>query len=570
MKKILALVLSLLIIFSLSGCGITLLLGNELLEYVNTPSTEGPQPTDPTPDKDATKPTKPLEEPQPPEGDELLPPEGDEPLPPEGDEPLPPEDNVGRYSITIWVPYQLEQQIKQQIAQFTEANPYDIVFNATIELIDTNSTASIMLADPQYGADLYFFSSTDMSRLTNNGLLDALDEDTAKLIAQSHDSIAVNIATYQDTLYAYPAAVNSGYFMYYDKTILSEENIGSLESILEICEATGRKISFELGNSWYMASFFFGTGCVSEWLQDESGNIIGLNDTFAGENGYIAAQAMQTILQSPAYRNSSFINDFDASQPSAVVISGTWSYETARSLLGDNLGIAELPSFQVNGQSYHLGSYAGYAMLGIKPQNDSDRETALHLLAQYLNSEECQMERFVEWDWTPTHLEVQASDAFQAAPHHAALITQNHYAHLQGTIHGSWWDIAKLISANIQEGMPIDMALENYQQALRDLFELDGEIKNAWTVIGNFGDSNWSTDLLMTLQSDGTWKTNEAYQLTNDSEFLIRLGRSWETMYGAYGVNEFSPITLFHMNAKPGTYYIVFDPDTEQIWLVPA
>ena len=53
-------------------------------------------------------------------------------------------------------------------------------------------------------------------------------------------------------------------------------------------------------------------------------------------------------------------------------------------LLGDNLGVADLPSFTVDGTSYHLGSYAGFKLLGVRPTTDAKRAAVLQQLALYL------------------------------------------------------------------------------------------------------------------------------------------------------------------------------------------
>ena len=71
-------------------------------------------------------------------------------------------------------------------------------------------------------------------------------------------------------------------------------------------------------------------------------------------NPYIAAKGMQELLTSGIYVNSSATADFDAAVKSAVVVSGTWNYENAKSILGDNLGIAELPSYTVDGSDMLL------------------------------------------------------------------------------------------------------------------------------------------------------------------------------------------------------------------------
>ena len=44
-----------------------------------------------------------------------------------------------------------------------------------------------------------------------------------------------------------------------------------------------------------------------------------------------------------------------------------------------------MPSFEVDGTEYHMGSFNGFKLMGVKPQSDANKQAALHKLAQYLS-----------------------------------------------------------------------------------------------------------------------------------------------------------------------------------------
>ena len=77
-----------------------------------------------------------------------------------------------------------------------------------------------------------------------------------------------------------------------------------------------------------------------------------------------------------------------------------------------------------------------------------------------------------------------------------------------------------------------------------------------------------------TRQEDGTWKSDEAYEIGASDEFKVRQGKAWTENYGmnddgtpAYnGAN----VTLTKLGVEAGTYYIVFDATTGQISVVAA
>ena len=483
-------------------------------------------------------------------------------------------DVAGTYDIKVWVAENIVDLTKTQIDNFNKENKMGIVINATIEPVGEGDAATSMTTDVEAGADIFCFAQDQTARLIQAGALNKLGEGAAKIVKESHDKASVTAVTSGDALYGYPLTSDNGYFMYYDKSVIKEEDVTSLEKLVAACEAAGKNFSFELENSWYTVAFFFATGCVSEWQTDADGKFISVNDNFNSDAGKIAAEGMKKVVTSKAYVNSSTTADFAAAVPSAVVVSGTWNYENAKSLLGDNMGVAELPSFEVNGKSYHLGSYNGCKLMGVKPQSDAKRAAALNQLAQYLTGEAAQLERFNAVGWGPSNVKAQASDAVKAAPHLTALMAQNNYSRPQGQIHGSWWDIAKVIATSLKEGMAIDEALKNYQTSMEALFTMSDEVLKAWTVIGNMPASNWNDDLAMTEQADGTWKSNDAFDLTAESEFKVRQGKSWSNNYGMN--DDGTPAldgpnaTLAKLGKEAGKYYVVLDPTTGAISLIAA
>ena len=465
---------------------------------------------------------------------------------------------AGTYDIKVWVAEEIKPLTEQQIADFNSTNDQGIVINATVEAVGEGDAATSMTTDIEAGADLFCFAQDQTARLIQAGALQKLGTAAADFVTTNNDKGTIVAVTSGDGLYGYPLTSDNGYFMYYDKSVIKEEDVDSLEALIAACEASGRNFSFELENSWYIVSFFFATGCVSEWQTDESGKFISVNDNFNSDLGKIAAKGMQKLVTSPVYVNSSATADFDAAVKSAVVVSGTWNYENAKSILGDNFGVADLPSFEVDGTSYHLANFNGCKLMGVKPQTDAKRAAALNQLAQYLTGEKAQLERFNSVGWGPSNLAAQGSEAVKAAPHLTALMNQNNFSRPQGQIHGSWWDIAKMIATEIKNGSELQPALDNYKASMEALFQMDDSVLKAWTVIGTIGDSNWNGDLPMTEQADGTWKSDEAYEMTTTSEFKVRQGKSWDNNYGAGGVkggDNFKP-------DKDGKFFIVFDPAT--------
>lgn len=453
------------------------------------------------------------------------------------------------YAIKLWVSETtgVKEQFQSQVEAFAKAN--SLTITPTIETVSEANSATQMLTDVDAGADIYCFAQDQFARLVQGGALAKLGTAAAATVTADNDAGSVAAVTSGTDLYAYPMTSDNGYFMYYDKSVIKDAtHLTSMESLIADCEAAGKKWSFEMETSaWYLASFFFGAGCHSNWTTDNDGKFTAVDDTFNNTQGVIAARAMQTLVKSESHNSSSAAADFTAATPSAIVVSGTWAYNDVKTALGDNLGVAELPSFKgTDNKSYHLGSYSGFKLMGVKPQSDAKKASVCSKLAQYLTSAACQEARFDSFAWGPSNKTVQAMDKVKANPALAALLAQNAYSTPQGQIHGSWWDIAKVIGSDLISADATDAAcktvLDNYEAKLANLFKMTDAERAAFTVIGSIASQNgtagdaWAYDLPMTEDPKGTW-TSAAITLAENDEFKVRQGKSWDVAYGKDGGN---------------------------------
>ena len=450
----------------------------------------------------------------------------------------------GTYDVTIWVGEKAVDLTKKQVEDFNASNQLGIVFNATVEAVSEAESATQMVTDVEAGADLYCFAQDQFARLVQAGALAQLGAGASEFVKTNNDAGTVAAATSGEAIFAYPLTADNGYFMYYDKSVIPEEDIDSLEKLIADCEAAGKNFSFEMQTSaWYLASFFFGTGCVSEWVTDDDGKFVSVHDTFNSPAGLIAVKGMKKLVDSPIHVSSSSGSDFASG--SAVVVTGTWEYDTVSQILGENFGVADLPSFEVDGKEYHLGSFNGCKLMGVKPQTDAVKGAAIHQLAQYLTGEKAQMERFETLGWGPSNLADQASEAVQNNATLSALIAQNAYSVPQGQIHGSWWDLAKVIGDDVKNAADdagLQAALTNYEEKMAALFNLDSSallFVGAWNGWNNAdeADTYYVKNGTLTLdvpESDymggrivnpGDWGTDLGFaQVTEGADLILDLG----------------------------------------------
>ena len=484
------------------------------------------------------------------------------------DEPNKGDENplAGTYDITMWVSEKdgVADQFKAQIAAFEKANP-GIKINASIEGVTEADAGSKVVADVATAPDIFCFAQDQLARLVQAGALAKPGEQAAANIKDANDAGSVAAASVAGTLYAYPMTSDNGYYLYYDTSIINEADADSLEAIIAACEANGKKFRFALENAWYTASFFFATGCHSNWTMNENGEFIGIDDDFNSAAGLAAMKGMQKLAQSTCYDSNA-----DIFTDAGAIVTGIWNAGAASEHFGANLGATDLPSFTVDGKSYHLGSYTGNKLMGVKPQTDATRAAVLSKLAQYLTGEECQKQRFESFEWGPSNKNAQASPAVQANASLAALAKQNAFGQPQGQIGGAWWDIAKVLGAdakNAKSDADLQTALDNYDKAISTWLEIPPEKRYAWTVIGSVGGTNWDTDFTMTEEPAGTW-TSVAIEMTAGQEFKVRQGLSWDNNYGVNGESNGANIVV----ETSGTYKVklVITDAGATIELVPA
>ena len=351
-------------------------------------------------------------------------------------------DSANHQDITILISGEEEDVVQALIDEYKKENPDD-KFDITLS---TDTPSSVLYGGD--GGDIFWFSQDQLNRYVNASILSPLDKATKADVIANNVASSIAGATIEDTLYAYPMTADNGYFLYYDKSVVAPEHLNDLEAILNDCANHGRKFAMDLSSAWYNAAFFFGAGCHSIWNGSTEQGFDSCDDSYYSPEGVAALKAISMVKNSSAYvETSSFSGAYDEA---AVVVSGTWEYNVAKNALGDNLGCAALPSFTVDGKTYHMGSFNGCKYLGVKQQYDTAKQNLCHKLANYLTSEKAQLMRLEKLGYGPTNTEVAKSSLVKENPALQALYQQLEYATPQGQYPGNWWNIAGRLASEVK------------------------------------------------------------------------------------------------------------------------
>ena len=354
---------------------------------------------------------------------------------------------AGDKTLKIWVPDATKEFTEKQVAAFMEAHPEYADYAVTVEAVGEGDAASNMLTDLDAGADIFNFAQDQLARLVAAGALVELSEENAAVVAEENDAGSVAAATMGDLVYAYPLTSDNGYFLYYDKSVVSDPS--SLEAIVADCEAAGKGFYMEINSGWYQPAFFFGAGCTLTYDTDDTGAFTACNVDYASDAGVGALKAIVALAKSPAFHNGSSIGN---ATNAAAIVDGTWDSSAAKELFGDNYACAKLPTFDLNGEAVQMSGFGGFKLLGVKPQTDEEKLALCDELALFLSSGEVQLARFKEVGWGPSNLSAKADEAVQADEALSALGEQLAFDIPQGQYPGDYWSLATALGDSVIAG----------------------------------------------------------------------------------------------------------------------
>ena len=263
--------------------------------------------------------------------------------------------------------------------RFAELHPeWDITF--VYGVADEAGAAGTVSQDAEASADVFMFANDTLTTLTDAGALAKFGGKYADEIRATNSETLVDSLTLDDYIYGVPFTTNT-WFMYYDKSVFSEDDIKNLDTML----AKG-VVSFPFTNSWYLPAFYFGNGCTlfGDGTQEE------LGVDFSGQKAVDVTNYLIDL-----YNNPNFIVDADGSGMAGLrdgsikaIFTGSWDAVAIKEILGDNMGVAALPTFTLNGEEKQMYAYAGSKAIGVNT-NSKYMVQAIQL-AIYLGGAESQ------------------------------------------------------------------------------------------------------------------------------------------------------------------------------------
>ena len=307
------------------------------------------------------------------------------------------DDGKESVRLMVWSPQGDQSKDKGEWLQtccnaFAEEHPeWDITF--VYGVADEASSAGQVSQDAEASADVFLYANDNLTTMTDADALVKFGGKYREEIEATNSQTSLDSVTKDDEIYGVPFAINT-WFMFYDKSVFSEEDVKNLDTMLE-----KGVVSFPFTNSWYLASFYIGNGCTLFG----NGTDASAGVDFGGEKAQEVTDYLIDLESNPNFRIDADGSGIAGMRDGSInaMFSGSWDAAAVKEALGDNMGVAALPTYTLNGEEKQMYAYAGTKAVGVNAQSDYMVQAVE--LAIFLANENSQRLHYELEDVVPCH-----------------------------------------------------------------------------------------------------------------------------------------------------------------------
>lgn len=376
------------------------------------------------------------------------------------------DGEVKDVTLKVWAPENQVQTgtIDSMCESFQEAHPeWNITF--TVETQGEDTAKDAVLNDVTAAADVYFFANDQLPALADAGALAKLGGTTEEMVKSTMADAVVSTVTYNDAIYAIPFTHNT-FFMFYDKTLLTEDDVKSLDTIM--AKETGDGVynfMFDSAGGWKLAAWYYGAGCT---IYGADGTDAAAGCDWNSETGLAVTNYLIDLMNNPkcAFADTApAVDELAGEHKLGAWFDGSWNYDLYKGVLGDDLGVAVIPTYNLNGTETQLKGFYGSKCIGVNPQS-ANPEVAV-AFAAYLGSEEMQLQRYQETAQVPTNSALAETDEIKADEVASVIIAEADVASVAQPVStvfsNNFWNAVSGFATEISTG---DFNHDNAQEKL--------------------------------------------------------------------------------------------------------
>lgn len=392
-----------------------------------------------------------------------------------------PQGDGSTIDLVVWGPEEDQTFLTGLIEDF-KSQYSDQNFNIQLGVESESTAKDTVLNDPSAAADVYAFASDQLNELVNGGALANLTDlsDAFKAITGKSidDIMALNIdgsvaaAKKDDKVYALPLGAGNNFFMFYDKSKITANDVETWDHLLKAANDAGKKAGMVLNSGWYNGGFFLGAGFTVSMNPDNSTNCEWNKTSASGITGVQVVEGMLSITGNSAFMavaDGDIANQIAAGELCAAV-SGTWDAEACEKAWGkENVGYCKLPTYTVNGQQVQQGCYSGFKLMGVNGMSKQVGWAAV--LAEFLTNENAQIKRYETRQLAPTNISAANSDSVKSNEMLAASIAQDAACGVLQDVGGNYWEPTKTLGEIIAQNQLTIGDTDAIQKALDTMVE---------------------------------------------------------------------------------------------------
>lgn len=343
-------------------------------------------------------------------------------------------------TLKVWCPSnQIDTGIMSQQQEAFQAEHPEWKITWDVTAVGEDKCQDEVLKDVEAAADVFFFANDQLPVLVNAGAIAQLGGPTAEMVNSTMGQAVIDTAMSDGKLYAIPFTHNT-FFMYYDKTLLSEDDIKSVEGIMAAqTPDNAYNFYFESAGGWKLGAWYYGAGV--DW-----NNATGLAVT-----NYLI-----DLIGNPkcAYDGEIAVSELIGDHRLGAWFDGAWNYGTYHDVLGDDLGLAVIPTFNPDGTDHQLLGFYGSKCIGVNAK--SKNMAAAVAFAAFLGNEENQVLRYEKSAQIPTNMNAAESEAVKADALATVLVEESNNCSVMQPVNdvfsARYWTYAGAIPTEIRSG----------------------------------------------------------------------------------------------------------------------
>lgn len=357
-------------------------------------------------------------------------------------------------TLKVWCPSnQIDTGImaQQQEAFQAEHPEWNITWDTTA--VGEDKCQDEVLKDVEAAADVFFFANDQLPVLVNAGAIAQLGGPTAEMVNSTMAQAFIDTAMSDGKLYAIPFTHNT-FFMYYDKTLLSEDDIKSVEGIMAAqTPDNAYNFYFESAGGWKLGAWYYGAGLS---VFGPSGSDLGAGVDWNNATGLAVTNYLIDLIGNPkcAYDGEIAVSELIGDHRLGAWFDGAWNYGTYHDVLGDDLGLAVIPTFNPDGTDHQLLGFYGSKCIGVNAK--SQNMAAAVAFAAFLGNEENQVLRYEKSAQIPTNMNAAESEAVKADALATVLVEESNNCSVMQPVNdvfsARYWTYAGAIPTEIRSG----------------------------------------------------------------------------------------------------------------------